>query len=76
MIVPPNSTTNMRPSERNLMATGRSNPVAKISFVKKLVFDTFTVTGADTLMFAQLSRARAVKTCVPFATVRVSHERP
>ena len=75
-IVPCSSTTSIRPSGKNFMAVGRVKPVARMSFLKKFVFATFTVTGADARVLPAASRAVAVSVCAPFVTVRVSHESP
>ena len=55
------------------MFVGRLKPVARTSFWNELAFATFTGTGAESVELPAASRARAVKVCAPFATVRVSH---
>src|SRR5262245_55216375 len=72
-IVPASSTTSIRPSGRNLIAVGRLNPVASISFRKLLTFETLTVTGADSVVLPLRSRASAVSVWAPLLAVRVSH---
>jgi hypothetical protein len=74
--VPWSSMTSMRPSGRNSMLVGRSNPVARISFWNWLVLATLTVTGAESVVFPASSRALAVSVWEPFATVRVSQGKP
>ena len=56
------------------MLVGSAKPVARISFVKKFVFVTFTTTGADTATFPAGSRAEAVNVCAPLATERLSQD--
>src|SRR5262245_3610079 len=73
LIDPCSSPTSRRPSGRNVIAVGKSNPVARTSFWKELVLVTFTETCADTATFPAASRARAVRVCGPLIVVRVSH---
>src|SRR5215213_5889399 len=75
LIVPENSTTNMRPSGRNSMFVGRFKPVARTSLRNEFELTTFTGTAADSVELPLASRARAVTVCAPFGTVRVSHAR-
>src|SRR5262245_61158507 len=72
-IFPASSATNRRPSGRNFIAVGRLNPVARISFWKKVVLATETVTVAELVRFPAASRARATRVCDPLVTPRVSH---
>ena len=47
--------------------------MARTSFWKVLVFETFTVTPAESPEFPAASRALAVSVCEPLGDVRVSH---
>jgi hypothetical protein len=71
-IRPASSETSRRPSGRNFIAVGRSNPVANTSFWKKFALATLTVTPDDRVELPAASRARAVRVWPPFVVERVS----